>query len=277
MSAILFPWPHVKYERLPCRASNSTLASHIVYTAAVICAPASMNYSGFSFTACSKIDTPLGHIYLLWCANISIQLSNILLQSGSRPSHSRKQLTYSSFSVSSLSERLLPLQGTAGRLGFRVPFSLESVGLSGVIPATFLVGAGSVVPTSYSVGTGGVVPMSFLMVPGRVVLASVTVDAGWIIKASFTGGAGGTIQASLSEGLLVPSSDPSSARSIKCSPTLLSSFACAFPLFGGVGGRSILLLSGDGGGMGISWLAGSTDGEMVRSPLAWLQSSMPWL
>jgi hypothetical protein len=93
--------------------------------------------------------------------NIFVSLANILLQSGLRPSHSRKQLTYSSSSVSSLSELLLSLPGVAGRSGFGVLFCLRSLGLSGVVPASFSVGAGGVVPASFWMGAGGVRPASF--------------------------------------------------------------------------------------------------------------------
>jgi hypothetical protein len=67
--------------------------------------------------------------------------------------------------------------------------------------------------------------------------------------------------------VLVSSSDPSSARSVKSPLMLLPSFSFSFPMLGGVGSGSILLLTGDGGGMGISGLAGSTDGEIVLSQL----------
>jgi len=162
--------------------------------------------------------------------------------------------------VSSSSELLLSLPAVAARSGFGVPFRLVSVGLSGVVPASFPVGAGGVVLASFSVGAGGTVPASF------------------------------------SVGVLVPSSDPPSARSIKSPRTLLSSFSFSFPLVDGVGGGGLLLLSGDGGGTdipwsaggipwsaggipwsvgSIPWSAGGTDGEMVRSRLAILRSSMP--
>jgi len=106
------------------------------------------------------------------------------------------------------------------------------------------------------VGTEGIIP------------ASISVDAGGIVLASFSVGAGGIVPESFLVGVLVPSSNPSSARSIKIPLTLLSSFSYSFPLVDGIRSGSILLLSGDGGGTDIPWLAGSTDGEMVRSRLA---------
>jgi hypothetical protein len=81
-------------------------------------------------------------MFLSWCANIFVSLSNILLESRSRLSNSRKQLTYSSSSVSSLSELLLSLLGVVGRSGLGVPFSLGLVGCSGDVPAGMLVAAG---------------------------------------------------------------------------------------------------------------------------------------
>jgi len=103
---------------------------------------------------------------------------------------------------------------------------------------------------------------------GGIGFASVLVGAGEIVPEFFLVGAGRVIPACFSVGVLVPSSDPSSARSMKNPPTLLPSFSLSFRLVGGVGSGSILLLSVDGGGMGISWSAGDTDGEMVRSRLS---------
>ena len=107
-------------------------------------------------------------------------------------------------------------------------------------------------------GAGGIVPATSLAA------------AGGVIPVSLLAGAGGTVQASSSAGVLVPSSNPSLARSIKSPPMLLPSLS--FLLCGGVGGGSILLLSGDGGGMGMTWLeggvpwlSGGTDGEMIWS------------
>jgi len=153
---------------------------------------------------------------------------------------------------------LLSLPGVVGWSGFGVPFYLGWVGLSGVIPASFPVGVGVVVPASFLVGAGRILPASFLVV------------------------AGGTVPASCSVGVLVPSSDPFLARSIKSPPTLFSSFSFSFPSIDGVGGGSILLLSGGGGRTSIPWSVGSilwsaggTDGVMVRSRLALLRSSIP--
>jgi len=67
----------------------------------------------------------------------------------------------------------------------------------------------------------------------------------------FFGGAGRIISASFSLGVLIPSTDPSLARSIKSPLMLLSSFSFLFSLVGGVGGGSSLLILGDAGGTGI--------------------------
>jgi len=93
------------------------------------------------------------------------------------------------------------------------------------------------------------------------------VRAGGIVSASFFIGLKGAVPASYLVGVLVPSTNPLSTRSIKNPPSLLSSCSFSFPLVGGVRCGSILLLSGDGGGMGISWAAGGADGEMVQSRL----------
>jgi len=130
---------------LPSPVSNHTIASRVVYKAAVTCARASINNSGSSFTAGWMIGTALFPSFPPWCGNIFDSSSNILLQSGLRPSHPRKQLTYSSSSVLSSSKLLLLLPGVAGRSGFRVLFCLGSVGLSGVVPASFPVAAGGIV------------------------------------------------------------------------------------------------------------------------------------
>ena len=105
-------------QMLPSRVLNRTIASFIAYTAAVIGAQACMNNSGCSFIACSKIDKALCPMCLSWCANIFVLSWNILLQSKSRPSHWKKQLTDSSFLVWSSSELLLLLLGMAGWVGF---------------------------------------------------------------------------------------------------------------------------------------------------------------
>jgi len=204
-------------QMLPSRVLNRTIASFIAYTAAVIGAQACMNNSGCSFIACSKIDKALCPMCLSWCANIFVLSWNILLQSKSRPSHWKKQLTDSSFLVWSSSELLLLLLGMAGWVGFGVPFCLGSVHFSEVIPASLPVGADGVVLASFSAGADWILPVSFLL------------------------GAGGIILASFSVGVLVPSSDPSLARSIKNPPTLLPSFSISFHFNGGVGGGSILL------------------------------------
>ena len=167
-------------------------------------------------------------------------------------------------------ELLLSLQGVVGWLGFGVPFCLGLVGLSGFMPASFPVGASGVVLALLVVGTGGIALGSFSVGAGVVILGSLCVDAGCTLLASF------------SVGVQVLSRDPSSVGSIKSPPTLLSSCYFLFPLVDGVGSRSILLLSGDGGGSdipwlvgSIPWLAGGSDGEMVQSWLALLRSFSP--
>lgn len=170
------------------------------------------------------------------------------------------------------------LLGVAGGSGFGLPFCFRLVGFWGLAPASFRVGA------------------------GRVVWACVSAGSGRIIHASVSVGTRGIEPVSLSAGVLVPSSGPTSARSIKCPPMLLSFFSFSFPLDDGVGGGSILLISADGGGTGILWFvrgmpwsaggvprsaeqvtlsaggipwsAGGTDGESIRSALAFLRSSV---
>lgn len=94
-------------------------------------------------------------------------------------------------------------------------------------------------------GLGGwVVPVSVINGAGAIIQVSFLVGAGGIILVSFSVGAGGALKVSFAVRVLVPSSDPSSARSIKCPPMLLSSCSCSFHLSDGVGGGSILLLSG---------------------------------
>jgi len=144
-----------------------------MYPAAAIWVQASINNLGSSFTACWKMGTALLPIFSLWCANIFLSSFNILLQFWLRPSDSRKQLTYSSYSVSLLSELLLLLLGVAGWSDIGVQFCIGSVGCSGVILASFPVGAGGVVPTSVSVGAGGLVPACFWKGTGGMV--------GWIL------------------------------------------------------------------------------------------------
>jgi len=250
-SAILCPWLRVKYEMLPSWVSNQTIASCITYMAGVICAWPSMNNSGYSFTACWKIGTALFPNFLLSCANIFVLSSNILLQSESRPSHSRKHFTNHLSWVSSLLELLLVLPGVASRSGFGVPICIWSVGFAGDVLASFPVAA------------GGVEQVSFSVAAGRIVLASCSVDTGEIVRPSPSVGTGGSVPAYFSVGVLVPSSHPSSASSIKSPPTLLLFFFFSFALICGVGGESILLLSGDGGGTDISWSAGGANGEIV--------------
>jgi len=103
--------------------------------------------------------------------------------------------------------------------------------------------------------------------------------AGTIIPAIFSLAVGEIVQASFSAGVLVPSSDPFLARSIKSRPMLLSCYSVAFEflLVDRVGAGSIRLFLVDKGDMAVPWMAGSTDGEMVQSRLALLQSSMPTL
>jgi len=110
--------------------------------AAVICDQANVHNSGSSFLACWKRGIDLFPMNLSLCANIMVMLSNILLQSGSRRSQSMMQLKYSLSSFSLFSERLLLLSSVAGQSGCRVPFSLESIGLSVALPASCPVRAG---------------------------------------------------------------------------------------------------------------------------------------
>jgi len=251
---------------LPSGVLNRNKPSHITHTAAVIWAPASINYSGSLFTAYCKIGMTLLPIVLSWCATIYISSSNILLQSGSRPSHCRKRLIYSSSLVLVSSDLVLSLLEVAGWSGFGAPCCIGLVGVSGVVQASFLVGAGRVIPGALCVGASRFVPASF------------------------------------SAAVLVPSTDPSSARSIKCPSKLLPTLFFFFPLVNGVGSGSILLVLGDKDGShipllasGIPWSAGgiplsagsvpllaesipfsagSTDGDMVQSRLVLLQSSV---
>lgn len=185
---------------------------------AVICVQTSIYTSRSSFTACWTMGIALLPILLSWCANVFVSSSNILLQSGSRLSHSRKQLTYSSSSVSSSAQHLLPL-GVAGQSRFGVPIFFGLLGFHEVIPASFSLGAAQIVPASFSVGFGGIVP------------------------ASSSVGVGGIIPASFSAGVLVPSSDSPSARSIKSPPMLLLSVSSSSPVvkIGMLGNGSILL------------------------------------
>jgi len=131
-----------------------------------------MKHSGSSFTGCWKIGTAMFRTVLSWCANIFVSSSKILLHLGSRPTHSRKQLTYSSSLVSSSSVLRISLPGVAGLSGFGVLYCSGSVGFSGVIPASFQFPAGRIVPTSFSVGAGRIVPESVLLSIGGIVPAS---------------------------------------------------------------------------------------------------------
>ena len=79
------------------------------------------------------------------------------------------------------------------------------VSFFGDVLASTLVGAGGDVTASFLVRAGGIVPVSFL------------VGTGWIVLAPF------------SVGVQVPSSDPSSARSVKTPPTSLHSVLFLFP------------------------------------------------
>ena len=79
----------------------------------------------------------------------------------------------------------------AGQSGFGEPWCDESVGFSGVVPASLPVEPGLFVLVSYLVGSGGIVLASFSVGTGKIILASFSV------------------------GVLVPSSYPSLARSIK--------------------------------------------------------------
>ena len=54
----------MKYEMLPSKVSNVTIASRIAYTAAAIRAWASVNNSGSLFTACQKMGMALFPIIL---------------------------------------------------------------------------------------------------------------------------------------------------------------------------------------------------------------------
>jgi len=237
---------------LPSIVTNGTVIWHIVYTAAVICTWASINNLGSLFTAWLRTGIASFRIDLLWCAHILVSLSNILLQLWLRLCHWRKQLMkYSSKVSSKLSELMFSLLGVVGQSGVGVRSYIGSVGYSGVILATFLMGAGSMVPATFSVGVS------------RRVLESFSVGIGEIVAVSF------------SMGVLVPSWDSFPARSISCPPALLPFFSIFFYLIGGVGSGSIMLISEDGGGIDISWFGGCSDGGMVWSWLAWSLSSVP--
>jgi hypothetical protein len=144
----------------------------------------------------------------------------------------------------------------AARSGLGVSFCLGSVGYSGVVPVSFPGGACWIVLSTLSVDACGIVPVSFSVGTGRIVPASFSVCACRVVPAS------------VSVEVLVLSSVQLSARSITSCPMFLRYFSFSLPVDSGAGCGSILLLSGDGGGTGISWSAGSTDSEMVRSGLA---------
>jgi hypothetical protein len=172
------------------------------------------------------------------------------------------QLTYCSSSVSLSSELLFPLLRVAGRLGLEVPLSLGSVGHSGVLPASFQVGADGVGLAPSLVCAGGNVPGSFSVSAGEIIYSSSSVGTSRIVRTSSQVGTGGivpvalsvstapfvvyaassTVQAvslsmatcgivpaSLLLGVLVRSSDPSSAWSLKSPPTLFTSVPIQFP------------------------------------------------
>lgn len=92
-------------------------------------------------------------------------------------------------------------------------------------------------------------------------------------------GTGGIILATFLVGGRVPLSDSTSATSIKSPSTLLPSGSTSFPLVDAIRLWSILLKLGyrgggvlhsweDGGGKGISWLAGGIDSLMAHSQAA---------
>jgi hypothetical protein len=91
----------------------------------------------------------------------------------------------------------------------------------------------------------------FPVAAGGIVLVSYMVDRGGNVQECVSAGTGGIVLVYFSVGVLVPSSDPSMSRSIKCPRILLSALSVSFGLGGGVGGVSILLLPGDGSGTGI--------------------------
>jgi len=123
MSSSLLFCTIAKYNMLRSRLLNRFITSHIASIAAVTCAWSSLDNLGSLFTAYCQMGIDLPPTFLSWCANMFVSLFNILLQSGSRLCHSRKQLTYSS-SLVSLTQLLHSLQGVAGWLGIVVPFSL---------------------------------------------------------------------------------------------------------------------------------------------------------
>jgi len=201
-------------------------------------------------------------IVLSWCAIIFVSSSNMLLESGSRPTHCRKQYTYYRSSVFSASERLLSLLGVADWTGFGMPFGLGSVHIYWVVPDSFLEGGGGVVPASSAVGAGGVVPSPFPDGAGAIVPVTVTLGPGGIVLAS-----------SLVE-LLVSTSYPHLARSKNSPSTLHPSVFLPFPLVDVIGVGTIWRVLGNIGGPGIQWLAGGIPKLPGRVP--WLAGSVPW-
>jgi len=100
------------------------------------------------------------------------------------------------------------------------------------------------------------------------------VNIGGIVWAFVLVGVSGIVLGSFSVGVLVSSSDPHSARSIKCPPTVLPSLSYSFPCDDGVRGGSILLVLAEVSGMdmkcsagGIPSFADGSDSDMVPSGL----------
>lgn len=110
-----------------------------------------------------------------------------------------------------------------------------------VDPASFPVGAGGVVPVRFSVGAARIVLASPTKRGGGVILASSWAGAGGVVLVSFSVGAGRILPASSYAGVLVPSADPSSARTIQSPPILLPSISFSLPLVDGVGSGRILI------------------------------------
>jgi len=79
VSAFHFPWQLGMYEMLLNWLSNWTNLPRIAYTAAEICARASINNSGSLVTTSWNIGLAVVLIFVSWCANIFASASNILL------------------------------------------------------------------------------------------------------------------------------------------------------------------------------------------------------
>jgi len=139
VSASHFPLALVKYDMFLSWVLNWTITSPITYMAHVICAQLSLNDSGSLSTACCKICIVLFPIFLLWCANMFVSSSNILFQSGLRPSHCSKLLMYSFSTVLSSSSMRSSLPWVTSQSGSGVPFCFRSAAFPGVVEASFRV------------------------------------------------------------------------------------------------------------------------------------------